>query len=77
MSVYAISSFLPASCPHSCFAVARYAFDSNEANLIEKMRQFLNVGVKKSKKSRRGVKEESKTIPVGVKWNATAFPLRV
>ena len=35
MSVYAISAFLSASCPHFCLAVARYAFDSNEANLLE------------------------------------------
>ena len=35
MSVHAISAFLPAFCSHSCLAVARYAFDSNEANLLE------------------------------------------
>ena len=35
MSVYAISAFLSASSPHSCLAVARYAFDSNEANQLE------------------------------------------
>ena len=35
MSVYAISAFLPASCPHPCLAVARYGFASDEANLLE------------------------------------------
>ena len=35
MSVHAISAFLPVSCPHSCLVVARYAFNSNEANLLE------------------------------------------
>ena len=35
MSVYAISAFLSASCPHPCLAVARYAFDKDAANLLE------------------------------------------
>ncbi len=35
MSLYAISAFLSASCPHRCFAVPRYAFASDEANLLE------------------------------------------
>ncbi len=34
-SVYAISAFLSASCPHPCLAVARYVFDSDAANLLE------------------------------------------
>ena len=35
MSVYSISAFLSASCPHRCLAVARYAFASDAANLLE------------------------------------------
>ena len=34
-SLYAISAFLSASCPHPCLAVARYAFDSGMDNLLE------------------------------------------
>ena len=34
-SVYAISAFLSASCPHHCLAVARYVFASDAANLLE------------------------------------------
>ena len=34
-SLYAISAFLSASCPHPCLAVARYAFASDMANLLE------------------------------------------
>ncbi len=35
MSIYAIYAFLSASCPHPCLAVARYAFASDAANLLE------------------------------------------
>ncbi len=35
MSIHAISAFLSASCPHPCLDVARYAFTSDAANLLE------------------------------------------
>ena len=33
-SVYGISAFLPASCPHPCLAVARYDFASDATNML-------------------------------------------
>ncbi len=34
MSIYVISAFLSASCPHPCLDVARYAFASDVTNLL-------------------------------------------